>query len=63
MAFVASAMFWGSGWAADNNIYVDQAGDNSTITIRQDGSGNKVKGILINGNAGGTTDQIGRAHV
>ena len=57
MAFVASAMFWGSGWAADNNIYVDQAGDNSTITIRQDGSGNKVKGILINGN------EIGRAHV
>lgn len=56
MAFVASAMFWGSGWAADNTIYLDQAGDNSTITMTQDGSGNKVKGILANGNPGNTTD-------
>jgi hypothetical protein len=42
--------------AADNSIYIDQAGDNSTITITQDGAGNKVKGILLNGTAGGTTD-------
>jgi hypothetical protein len=56
MAFVASAMFWGSGMAADNSIYIDQSGDNSTITMTQDGAGNKVKGILLNGNAGGTTD-------
>jgi len=56
MAFVASAMFWGSGYAADNSIYIDQSGDNSTITMTQDGSGNKVKGILANGTAGGTTD-------
>jgi len=57
MAFVASAMFWGSGvWAADNSIYIEQAGDNSTITMTQDGSGNRVKGILLNGSAGGTTD-------
>lgn len=56
MAFVASAMFWGSGYAADNSIYIDQSGDNSTITMTQDGSGNKVKGILLNGTAGGTTD-------
>lgn len=56
MAFVASAMFWGSGWAADNSIYLEQAGDNSTISITQDGAGNKVKGILTNGTAGGTTD-------
>lgn len=55
MAFIASAMFWGSGWAADNSIYLDQAGDNSTITMTQDGSGNRVKGI-INGAAGNTTD-------
>lgn len=41
---------------ADNSIYIDQAGDNSTVTITQDGSGNKVKGILTNGTAGGTTD-------
>ncbi len=56
MAFVASAMFWGSGYAADNSIYIEQSGDNSTITMTQDGSGNKVKGILVNGTAGGTTD-------
>lgn len=56
MAFIASAMFWGSGNAADNSIYIDQSGDNSTISITQDGSGNKVKGILLNGNAGGITD-------
>ena len=44
------------GMAADNSIYIDQSGDNSTITMTQDGSGNKVKGILSNGTAGGTTD-------
>lgn len=44
------------GQAADNSIYIDQSGDNSTITMTQDGSGNKVKGILTNGTAGGTTD-------
>jgi len=44
------------GHAADNSIYIDQAGDNSTITMTQDGAGNKVKGILSNGTAGGTTD-------
>ena len=56
MAFVASAMFWGSGYAADNSIYIDQSGDNSTITMQQDGAGNRVKGILLNDSAGGTTD-------
>jgi len=44
------------GMAADNSIYIDQSGDNSTITMTQDGSGNRVKGILLNGTAGGTTD-------
>jgi hypothetical protein len=44
------------GHAADNSIYIDQAGDNSTITMTQDGAGNKVKGILSSGVAGGTTD-------
>lgn len=56
MAVISSAMFWGSGNAADNSIYIDQSGDNSTITMTQDGSGNRIKGILLNGNAGGTTD-------
>lgn len=44
------------GHAADNSIYIDQAGDNSTITVTQDGAGNRVKGILLNNTAGGTTD-------
>jgi len=29
--------------AADNSIYVDQAGDNSTITMTQDGAGNIIR--------------------
>ena len=44
------------GYATDNSIYIDQAGDNSTITMTQDGAGNRVKGILTNGTAGGNTD-------
>lgn len=44
------------GHAADNSIYIDQSGDNSTITMTQDGAGNRIKGILLNGTAGGTTD-------
>jgi len=44
------------GYAADNSIYIDQAGDNSTVTMTQDGAGNRVKGILTNGTAGANTD-------
>ena len=54
MAFVASAMFWGSGYAADNSIYIDQSGDSGTYTITQDGSGNKVKGIGTTAGSAGT---------
>ena len=45
-----------TSWAVDNSIYIDQTGDNSTITMTQDGAGNKVKGILTNGTAGSNTD-------
>jgi len=45
-----------TSWATDNSIYIDQAGDSSTITMTQDGAGNKVKGILLNGTAGSNTD-------
>lgn len=41
LAFIASAMFWGS-WAQANEIYIEQVGDNSNITITQDGPGNRV---------------------
>lgn len=46
MAFVASAMFWGSG-ALANDIYVEQIGDNTTVTINQTGSANLVEGIDV----------------
>jgi len=45
-----------AGWAVDNSIYIDQAGSGATVTINQDGAGNRVKGILPNGNAGQQTD-------
>jgi hypothetical protein len=31
--------------AADNSIYIDQAGDNASITVNQDGSANVVRGL------------------
>jgi hypothetical protein len=31
--------------AADNSIYVDQAGDNASVTVNQDGSANVVRGL------------------
>ena len=43
-------------WATDNSVYIDQAGDNSTVTMTQDGAGNRIKGILTNGTAGANTD-------
>ena len=40
-----------SVYGADNSIYIDQAGDNSTISITQDGGGNEVYDV----GAGATT--------
>ena len=37
------------GYAVDNSIFIDQAGDNAAITITQDGAGNTVKGLDSNG--------------
>jgi hypothetical protein len=31
--------------AADNSIYIDQAGDNASVTVTQDGSANVVRGL------------------
>ena len=31
--------------AADNSIYIDQAGDNATVSVTQDGAGNSVRGL------------------
>jgi hypothetical protein len=41
MAFILSAMFWGSG-AYANDVYIEQAGDTSEFTITQLGTGNRV---------------------
>ena len=51
IAIAISTIMMGSVWAADNSIYIDQSGSNSTISITQDGYGNVVKGI----NSGNTT--------
>lgn len=44
MAFVMSAMFWGSGYA--NDVYMEQVGDNSVVSITQTGAGNTVNGDI-----------------
>ena len=51
IAIAISTIMMGSVWAADNSIYIDQSGSNSTISVTQDGYGNVVKGI----NSGNTT--------
>ena len=57
--------------AADNSVYISQAGNSTTVIMTQDGAGNVIRGIqnvggsnttpaLITGNANTvTTDQIG----
>lgn len=42
---VVVALFAGITFAADNSIYIDQTGSNSTIDITQTGTGNVVRGI------------------
>lgn len=44
IAFVI-AMVFGSAYSADNSIYIDQSGDNATITMTQDGSSNYIRGV------------------
>ena len=34
-----------TNWGSDNSIYIEQAGDNATIDMTQDGSGNVIRGI------------------
>lgn len=43
--FVMILLFSTGVFAADNSIYIDQSGDNSTIDITQTGAGNVVRGI------------------
>ena len=45
VSLLSLVMTIGNVYAADNSIYIDQAGDNSAISITQDGAGNVVRGI------------------
>ena len=74
MLSVVLALFANVVFAADNSIYIDQAGDNSTIGITQSGAGNVVRGIQgvgtsnvtpakINGNGNTVTvNQVGQSN-
>lgn len=44
--------------AADNSIYVDQSGDNASVTVTQDGAGNVVRGIQGVGSSNTTPAKI-----
>lgn len=43
--FVMVLLVSGLAWGADNSIYVDQSGDDSTIDVTQTGAGNVLRGI------------------
>jgi hypothetical protein len=45
-------------FAADNSIYIDQTGDNSVITMLQDGATNRVRGIQGTGTGNTTPSKI-----
>ena len=47
-----------SAYGADNSIYVDQSGDNSTIDITQTGAGNIIRGIQGVGTGNTTPSKI-----
>ena len=45
LKIMVAMIFSASAFAADNSIYIDQSGDNSTIDITQTGAGNVIRGI------------------
>lgn len=55
---VVAVMFAASSFAADNTIYIDQAGDNSVITMTQDGAANRIRGIQGSGTGNTTPSKI-----
>jgi hypothetical protein len=57
-AILALAVMSMSGYAADNSIYIDQSGDNATITMTQDGAGNRVRAIQSVGSGNTTPAKI-----
>ena len=79
VVLLASLFTCNTSFSADNSIYITQSGNNTTVTMTQDGAGNVVRGIQgvgtdnttpanIFGNANAVTvnqvgTEIGRAHV
>lgn len=63
MAFVMSAMFWGS-WAQANEVYMEQVGDNTNVTILQDGNANRIDdGLGGNAYIGGDNNVVSISQV
>ena len=52
------AMMCLSTHAADNSIYIDQTGDNATVTMTQSGAGNVVRGVQGTGTSNTTPAAI-----
>jgi hypothetical protein len=58
LKLMVAMIFSMSAFAADNSIYIDQSGDNSTIDITQTGAGNVVRGIQGVGSSNTTPAKI-----
>ena len=52
------ALFASTTFAADNSIYIDQSGNDSTIDVTQTGAGNVVRGIQGVGTSNTTPAKI-----
>jgi hypothetical protein len=44
-SFIAVSLFGAAAYAGDNTIYINQSGNNTNVTITQDGASNTVQGI------------------
>ena len=55
---IVLALYAGVALAADNSIYIDQTGSDSTIDITQTGAGNVVRGIQGAGTSNATPDNM-----
>jgi hypothetical protein len=58
MSAIAAMLFVSTAFASDNSVYIDQAGDNSVITMTQDGSANRIRGIQGAGTGNTTPSKI-----
>jgi len=56
--FVMILLLSFSAYSADNSIYIDQSGDNSSVDITQTGAGNVVRGIQGVGTGNTTPSKI-----